>query len=145
MGTTPAHVAPRSTYGRCARSSRLAEHPCSRALRAAGLWARLLCSPQTSVAARIAHIASTNPHQLCGSHLGKHWCCSTVILGHRTGHARISCAPLAPACKGGGVAQFFFCSVATGAQPPYNRVWQACATCACPVLGAGEMRPSLFR
>ena len=27
MGTTLAHVAPRSTYGRCARSARLVEHP----------------------------------------------------------------------------------------------------------------------
>ena len=38
-------------------------------LRVAGLWARLLCSPQRSVAARIAHIASTNSHSSI-SHMG---------------------------------------------------------------------------
>ena len=50
MGTTPAHVAPRSTYGRCARSARLAIQ-CSRLLRAAGL-----CHPKR----RLQHALRTS-------------------------------------------------------------------------------------
>ena len=102
---------------------------CSRLLRVAGLWARLLCVPPSSWG-----IGPGTPVSVV-----HRWLRHVKVVVCRYSDATYHAALLATE----SLSSFAHCQPVPNL--PYNRLWQACAPCACPLLGAGEMRPSLFR